>query len=47
MSFFLMSTRDVKTSPKRCRIFWHKRVFWLYVQGLILAQLFHLKLSII
>ncbi len=28
MSSFLMSTRDVKTSPKRCGILWHKRVFF-------------------
>jgi hypothetical protein len=24
---FFMSTRDVKTCPKRCGILWHKRVF--------------------
>jgi hypothetical protein len=27
MSSFLMSTRDMKTCPKRCGTLWHKRVF--------------------
>jgi hypothetical protein len=31
MSSFLMSTRYVKTSPKRCGILWHKRVFFDYM----------------
>ncbi len=28
MPFFFMFTRDVKTCPKRCGTFWHKRIFF-------------------
>jgi len=44
MSSFLMSSRDVKTCPKRCGILWQKTICFYYMYK---VRFFHLNLSII